>query len=535
MVASNQQLCTFAAIDFETATARRSSACALGLVIVDSGRIVDEQSWLIRPPGNEYHSFNTRLHGISASDTEDAASFGQVWSEAAAIAQDHLLVAHNAAFDISVLRHSAAYHDYTPPEASYLCTYRLARSRWPDRYSWKLPDVCEALGINDLDHHDPLSDARAAAKVLLAMCEQDECEIKDLYQRLGYRPGLLSADRYSPFSNAVRSQSSPRARTSLFEPTAHNIDPDGLLFGKRVAFTGTLVSMTREDAFQITADSGGEPSTSVSKRTDYLVVGMTDFAKVGTDGMSSKMRKAIELVDSGAMIEIIDEGDFLRLAAGEALTPWSDTIKAVDNDDGPRLAHSATSEAIASGEQERSGDSSQYVGPRGHPRLNPTEQLLKHAMGAEVVMALEAALARVMGHEEAATLATDVMTDVVAALAEFMAEDVEFWAEGSNDAVQATIEVVDDIVTDMKVPADTLVGDIVADAIAFALAATEAESAATEIANAATTVMSEAMEAATAREGREIVYEIVNSLSQWQPPRSQQTWILGSVELRSPP
>lgn len=317
MVASNQQLRSFAAIDFETATAKRSSACALGLVIVDSGRIVDEQSWFIRPPDNEYHSFNTRLHGISASDTEDAASFGQVWGEATAMTQDHLLVAHNAAFDTSVLRHSAAYHDYTPPEASFFCTLRLARSRWPDFGSWRLPDVCDALGIAGLNHHDALSDARAAARVLLTMCELDSSGVFEVCEKLGYRTGRLSIHHYAPFSNAARrSSSSSRSnvRVSEIEPTVDEIDPDGLLFGKRVAFTGTLDSMTRNTAFQVTVNSGGEPSTSVSKRTHFLVLGMTDYSRVGADGMSTKLRKAVELRDSGAAIEIIDENDFLRIA-----------------------------------------------------------------------------------------------------------------------------------------------------------------------------------------------------------------------------
>ncbi|MYG93958.1 MAG: hypothetical protein F4138_03050 [Acidimicrobiia bacterium] len=322
MPTSQRQLRSFAAIDFETATAKRASACALGLVIVDSGHIVNERSWLIRPPDNEYDSFNTSVHGISAANTKNATSFGQVWGEAAAIAQDRLLVAHNAAFDISVLRHSAAYHNYTTPEVSYLCTYRLAKSRWPNLYSYKLPNICKKLEIEGLKHHDPLSDAKAAAKVLLAMCEQDECEIEDLCKGLGYKTGLLSADRYAPFSNAARQashslQSSPRI--SEIEPTVDEIDPDGPLFGKRVAFTGTLKSMTRQAACQVTINSGGKPSTSVSKRTDYLVVGMTDFAKVGTDGMSSKMQNAVQLTNSGAMIEIIDENDFLRLAASETL------------------------------------------------------------------------------------------------------------------------------------------------------------------------------------------------------------------------
>ncbi|WP_419926050.1 hypothetical protein [Candidatus Poriferisocius sp.] len=41
---------------------------------------------------------------------------------------------------------------------------------------------------------------------------------------------------------------------------------------------------------------------------------MTDYSKVGTDGMSNKMRKAVDLRDSGSAIEIIDEDDFFRMA-----------------------------------------------------------------------------------------------------------------------------------------------------------------------------------------------------------------------------
>ncbi|MCY3860351.1 MAG: exonuclease domain-containing protein [bacterium] len=312
-----EQDCSFAAIDFETATAQRSSACALGVVVVDAGRIVDEQSWLIRPPYNEYEEFNTWLHGIHAADTKNAPSFGDVWTQASVLIGDRVLVAHNAPFDMSVIRHSAIFHDYTPPESSFLCTSRLARSRWPDLGSWRLPDVCDALCIADLNHHDALSDARAAAQVLLTMCELDSSGVFEVCEKLGYRIGRLSVDHYAPFSNAAqRSSTSSRSspRVSEIEPTVDEIDPDGLLFDKRVAFTGTLDSMTRNAAFQVTVNSGGKPSTSISKRTHFLVLGMTDYSRVGADGMSTKLRKAVELRDSGAAIEIINESDFLRMA-----------------------------------------------------------------------------------------------------------------------------------------------------------------------------------------------------------------------------
>ena len=234
-----------------------------------------------------------------------------------------MLVAHNAPFDMSVIRHSAIFHDYTPPESSFLCTSRLARSRWPDLGSWRLPDVCDALGITDLNHHDALSDARAAANVLLAMCEIDNCDVFEMCENLGYRIGRLSIHHYAAFSNASRpswSSSSSKLRISEIETTVDEIDPDGPLFGKRVVFTGTLDSMTRNAAYQVTVNSGGEPSKSVSKRTQILVVGMTDYSKVGADGMSNSLRKAVDLRDAGAAIEIIDENDFLRMADPNAFS-----------------------------------------------------------------------------------------------------------------------------------------------------------------------------------------------------------------------
>ena len=314
MTAQMKRHHSFAAIDFETATAQRSSACSLGVAIVEGGDIIEERSWLIQPPGNVYEDFNTRLHGISATDTKEAPPFSAVWSQAATLIGDRLLVAHNAAFDMSVLRRSAVYRDYTPPDSSFVCTYRLARSRWPDHGSWRLPDVCNSLGINDLQHHEALSDARAAARVLLAMCELDETDVTGLCKALGYEFGSISTHTYAPFSNAQRRSSKPGVKVSDIKATIDGIDPDGPFFDRRIAFTGTLDSMTRNAAYQVAANSGGEPSTSVSNRTDFLVVGMTDYAKVGTDGMSTKLRKAVQLKEQGAAIEIIDESDFLRLA-----------------------------------------------------------------------------------------------------------------------------------------------------------------------------------------------------------------------------
>ena len=46
---------SFTAIDFETANSHRGSACAVGLVKVRDGHIVDTASWLIKPPPGIEH------------------------------------------------------------------------------------------------------------------------------------------------------------------------------------------------------------------------------------------------------------------------------------------------------------------------------------------------------------------------------------------------------------------------------------------------------------------------------------------------
>ncbi|MDD4534183.1 MAG: exonuclease, partial [Prevotella sp.] len=41
----------FVAIDFETASNSPDSICEAGICVVRDGKIVETQSWLVRPPG----------------------------------------------------------------------------------------------------------------------------------------------------------------------------------------------------------------------------------------------------------------------------------------------------------------------------------------------------------------------------------------------------------------------------------------------------------------------------------------------------
>ena len=71
----------FVAIDFETATSDRNSACSVGIVVVSDGKIVDEYYSLIKPPGNYYDWRTIRVHGIKPKQTESAPKFAKVYPQ----------------------------------------------------------------------------------------------------------------------------------------------------------------------------------------------------------------------------------------------------------------------------------------------------------------------------------------------------------------------------------------------------------------------------------------------------------------------
>ena len=188
---------TFLAIDFETATSRRDSACAIGLAAGCDGRVVLSRTYLIRPPSPRF-TFSD-LHGLTWRDVHDAPSFAELWPTLRAwIDSTAFLAAHNAPFDRSVLHACCARYRLRPSRAPFICTVQLARAQWGIRPT-KLPDVCRRLRI-PLRHHDAGADAMACARIVLAAKAQ------------GWRPGPQAARSRTKARGAAASVPSRTAR-----------------------------------------------------------------------------------------------------------------------------------------------------------------------------------------------------------------------------------------------------------------------------------------------------------------------------------
>ena len=164
---------SFIAIDFETATKQKHSACALGIAVVEDGQIIDAKRWLIKPVPLQFNQFNIDIHGLDKESVRNEKTFAELWPEISDyFSGEYLLVAHYAPFDMEVLAETAIKQGITLPDnLRCIDTVAVARRAWPMFYNHKLPTVCDELDI-PLQHHEPESDARAAANILLRAMEK---------------------------------------------------------------------------------------------------------------------------------------------------------------------------------------------------------------------------------------------------------------------------------------------------------------------------------------------------------------------------
>lgn len=185
----------FTAIDFETANGSPASPCAVGLVKVRDGQIVDQLGLKFRPPQAHdwFAAGNTRVHGIRSEDLDLAPRWDDVVAEVLIFIETDVLIAHNAEFDINVLQASCSIVNFDLPNLSYACSLQLARKTY-NLDSYGLSSVAYAVGHEDFKHHDALADAEACARVVLHMAKRHEVEsVEELLESAGGRLKTVSS------------------------------------------------------------------------------------------------------------------------------------------------------------------------------------------------------------------------------------------------------------------------------------------------------------------------------------------------------
>ncbi len=189
----------FTAIDFETANSSPASACSVGLVRVRGGEIVAQTGWLIRPPSGHdvFNEWNIKIHGIRPEDVATALNWADQVDRLCAFAGADVLVAHNAGFDLNVLRRACEATGLSAPPYRSLCSLAVARKTY-QLESYRLPKAAEAAGFGAFPHHDALADARACAHIVIdAARRAGASDIDTLAASLGVRLSAPPAVRES--------------------------------------------------------------------------------------------------------------------------------------------------------------------------------------------------------------------------------------------------------------------------------------------------------------------------------------------------
>ncbi|WP_370837398.1 exonuclease domain-containing protein [Megasphaera sp.] len=234
--------------------------------------------------------FITELTGISDDMLANAPQFKDIANDLYDYLGDSVIVGHNVNFDINFLYDNFLKCLGCEFKNDYLDTMRLSRIALPDLPHHRLKDLKEYFSIDGVQHR-ALNDCQITHTVLSKLLDYIQENNVDLER-------YLHPKRFD--------------LTSLTGDVTLN-DPSNPLYGKHCVFTGKLQRFVRKDAAQIVCNIGGCCDNSVTKKTNFLIIGGLDDIPLVKDGKSTKMKKAEKLILDGQDLKILSESTFYDL------------------------------------------------------------------------------------------------------------------------------------------------------------------------------------------------------------------------------
>lgn len=276
---------SFTALDFETFTPARSSACAIGLVKVIDGHIVQKFHSLIKPIPDEYKKDNSHIHGITSEMVALAPNFLELWPFIENFIGKDVLVCHNAAFDQGVwLEQILRYRCSDDPlKYKFLCTYEMT--------GLSLENACAKHNIEIRCHHNALDDAVACAKIMLA------------------ENGHILSTRFTgDLHEILKTATDRRYDHETLKPLDDSMieNKETPFFHARTVITGIFTAYpNRDELGKILQSLGADMNTSISKKTNIVVV--------GRGAGPSKIKKIEDLRADGFDIRVIYEPELISI------------------------------------------------------------------------------------------------------------------------------------------------------------------------------------------------------------------------------
>lgn len=290
---------SYTVIDLETTglSPEWDSIIEVSAIKICNGNIVDQFTSLVNTSyGIQLDSFISELTGISQEMIDEAPFIDSVLPKYIDFIGNDIAIGHNVNFDINFLYDKSMEYMRVPFSNDYIDTMRLSRRIHPEFSHHRLSDLASRYRLDYSGAHRSLADCHITFECFRHIKD----DILDKY---------ASLDEFISFC----SQSSRGIRAKDTHSSVSDFDSSHPFYNKVCVFTGALEKMKRKDAMQLVANVGGINSDSVTKQTNYLILGNNDYCSMIKDGKSNKQKKAEKLKSEGYDIEIIPENVFYDL------------------------------------------------------------------------------------------------------------------------------------------------------------------------------------------------------------------------------
>ncbi len=165
-----------------------------GAVKVSGGKVVDRFSTFVNP-GRPIPYAITALTSIRDEDVKDAPDASVAVREFLAFSEGCVLVAHNAEFDVNILKEHCKRFGY-PQQPTYVDTLPLARVQLPGHAKYTLDAVAKALNIDLGHHHRAVDDAECTAWIFVRFLDQLRNEgmthLSQINEKAGKTPSAIA-------------------------------------------------------------------------------------------------------------------------------------------------------------------------------------------------------------------------------------------------------------------------------------------------------------------------------------------------------
>lgn len=287
----------FVVIDIETTglDPQFDEIIEIGAIKIENGNLIDTFRSLIKPR-NEIDEYITKLTGITNNMLENAPSIKDIIGEFYNFIENNIILGHNVNFDINFLYDELLKVNRVELNNDFIDTMRIGRYLLKNLNHHRLVDLANNYNITVDNGHRALNDCMITLKVYNKMLEE-------------------VVEKYNDTEKFIRCFKKSKTKIDLKSIKTDKIEFDigHPFYNKHCVFTGGLERMTRKEAMQIVFDLGGICSTSITKETNYLILGNNDYNHSVKYGKSNKQKKAEQLKLEGRDLEIISETNFYEI------------------------------------------------------------------------------------------------------------------------------------------------------------------------------------------------------------------------------